>query len=325
MSILDDSTQLFELTLARLKPTEPIKSDNRRAARRVRVFESRPQTNETCFVPNIPQILHEADSKENIISPRLNQRAFKEELRASEERLNKVKRGCSLFSLINQPPKIHPLEKPKYRFSGVGDKIRELNKDYNGSPQKKLEFIIPVTSKSPERIDLVSKINTSEIERRKLQRIISDSDQLVYRYHNDTISNINHMNSRRFRAMKQFYEDSARNGFTSARKRAERASQKSRLRVLTDFDWWEDIIEFAYQWGPLDKAEQRFMEKISRIDMLTSSVFVSLLNEAKSGLKSPERCIKVLERINEVCHIIDPNLIFMFQKTKSARKHNKLY
>ena len=319
MMNLNLSNSLFELTLSNFKPIEPKKNEGKKSVRKI--LKNKNESTNICFVPNIPKILNKIDEIENLKSPRLNLNPMKAELRTSFERLKRIRVGCSLFELLKEKPIKYKIETPKLKFSGVGNNIRSIPENYNNITSEK--FLNNNLNNLDEKIDNYSRINIADKEILKLNKIISDTDKIKLQYYNEGVQRINHSNERRFRSMKLFYENVSKYGFENARKKAKRSNQQSRLRIMGKFEWWEEFIEFCFK-GKIDIDERRLIESISRVERLNTSSFVSLVNDVKESVENNERCLELLNWINNKCQIIDQNMNFMYKNIKPGQRKKKI-
>ena len=309
-SMLDDNDELFEMTLARVREPPPKEDPLKKPVRRVRVFKKK--TEETAYYPDIDQVLYRLHYDEALRKPRINDKPYKNELRESTRRLERVKRGVPIANVIKEEKKQYPLIQGNYKYKGVGKTITKLSTPPNFSAAKRVDFIMPIQEDPPAILQ--QRINASEQTILRLKKIISNSDEMTVMYHNEMIEFLNHASERRHRAMKKFCDDAAKNGFEKAHRRAVRAAQKSRLRVLTHYPWWEEFLDFAFK-KPVGKNEEHLIEVLSRAEKITATVFIGILQDVRMHVKHNKRCLELLSWINKKAHIVDDQIEALVEDT----------
>jgi hypothetical protein len=175
-------------------------------------------------------------------------------------------------------------------------------------PVRQIQFVQPVYSKPPERVDFVSRINIAEPRRVKLKRIIQDSEKQELQFQNEMIQFLNHANERRVRASEKFFDDMSRYGLKRAQLNAKRAAQRSRLRVRCRTSWWDEFIAFAFT-ERVGREEEKFIERIARKPNLTFKDYYELIRELENRPEGNERCLELLKWINAKCHFADEEII----------------
>jgi hypothetical protein len=231
-----------------------------------------------------------------------------------------VQRGVSLCKLIDRKPTFYPLLEPPRRFAAVNEVLRKL--PVRGSsipPVRQIQFVQPVYSKPPERVDFVSRINLAEPRKAKLKRLIQDSEKQELQFQNDMIQFLNHANERRLRASEKFFDDMSQHGLKRAQLNAKRATQRSRLRVRCHTDWWEEFIAFAFS-ARVGREEERFIEGIARKPHLSFKEYYEMLREFENHPEGKERCIELLKWINAKCKFADEDIIKILKADEARSK-----
>ncbi|OHT09763.1 hypothetical protein TRFO_21185 [Tritrichomonas foetus] len=304
-NLVDLESDLFDLTLSKFAPMEPASDIKRNPVRNVRVWEHHNDKNTISGGQSVQNMVHKLKDCDHFRARNINKhKEFHNELKASEYRLNLVKRGVSFNKLLKNPTEEYQTVEPEKRFAGINDVIRRIPTKYTGIPPvRKIQFIHPTSSKPPERVDLVSKINFSEGPKAKLKHIRQQSADLQLQYHNEMIDHLNHANERRQRASQQFWDDMIEYGIDRAQLNAKRAAQKSRLRVMGQIEWWDDFMSYAYHTN-LTKYEEKFIERLSRNPKITTSELIRMIREME---RKPERkrCLDWLYWINNKCNIVN--------------------
>ena len=320
-SMLDDNDELFEMTLARVREPPPKEDPLKKPVRRVRVFKKK--TEETAFSPDIDQVLYKLHYDEALRKPRFRDNAYKNELRESTRRLERVRMGAPIANVIKEEDKKkYPLIQGNYKYKGVGKTITKLATPQKFSNARKIDFIMPIQEDPPPKLQ--SKINSSEQTILRLKKIISNSDEMTVRYHNEMIEFLNHASERRHRAMKEFCNDAAQNGFKKAHRRAVRAAQKSRLRVLSNYPWWQDFLDFAFQ-KPVGKNEEHLIQVLSRAESITATLFIRMLQDVRMHVKHNKRCLELLSWINKRAHIVDDQIEALVEDTIIVEQEKTSY
>lgn len=313
LSLVDE--EVFELTLQKLRPHEPKQDSHQRAVARVKIFENHHKIN-GAFFPNLDHLekeLHENDHYER--HPTRNIPEFQKELKASNHRLALAKNGVPLYKIFSQQSPRYCQIDPKAKFAGVTDLIKE-NIKFSVPKSRQITLVQPLSSRVPERINLVDRISFATIERQKFQKLIAEQDKSDILLRNEMIEHLNHANERRLRAAEAFYNDLAKNGLNVAQANYARSSQKSRLRVISQQLWWNDFIEFAYS-QKVGQIEERFIKQIGRSPTIKGSEFAQLKGKMQSDPKY-KRCLELLEWINNRCHIIDDETLSLLMSDRSA-------
>ena len=342
---------LFELTLSRFAPAEPLSDPKHRPVRRVRIWEHHGagKTNEASNGENIEHVVGKLQDCEHFRTDRLNSnKEFHNELRASEARLRLVKRGVPLYKALQEPqlmtynsarrpnkttlqksqsqavPPLYTPVEPDRRFEGINDTMHKIPAKYTGIPPvRKVQFVYPVTSKQPERVDLVSKINLTDQARTRLKKAKQRSENIQLQYHNEMIEHLNHVNERRMRVAEQFFNDTAEQGLERAELNAKRSSQRSRLRTMCKVEWWEDFINFAFPDNNISTKEEKFVERMARHPNLTTTEFIDLVREIGDDPRN-SRCREMLEWINKRCQIIDSVTLKLMLEDSDLKRIKKL-
>lgn len=340
-NLVDFERDLFDLTLSKFAPTEPAQNIKRNPVRRVHIFEHHGEQNGR--MPNVTHAVKNLEDCDRIRTRHLNVNAdVHAELRASEHRLQLVRRGVSLSKvLMNDSSKKYQAYEPGKRFDGVNDVMRKMPTKYSGiPPSRRIQFVQSTSSTPPERVDLVSKINIAEPQKAKLKKIRHVTAEVELQRHNEMIQHLNHANERRLRSTKQFFDDIADYGYEVAQRRAKRAAQRSRLRVMCKADWWEDFMKEVSK-NPkapstdeyideeteennntemkITRAEEKFIERLARHPNFTMSEFIDIVYEMdkrQSKMKVKDRCRQWLNWINERCKIIDKTTLKIMLEEK---------
>lgn len=349
-NLVDLEHNLFELTLSRFAPAEPLSDPKHKPVRRVRIWDHHGagKTNEDSLGENVNHVVGKLQDCEHFRTDRLNSnKEFHNELRASEARLRLVKRGVPLYKALQEPslmtynsarrptkktmqksqsqvcPPYTPVE-PDKRFDGVSDAMHKIPAKYTGIPPvRKVQFVYPVTSKQPERVDLVSKINLTDQARTRLKKARQRSENLQLQYHNEMIEHLNHVNERRLRQADKFFEDTAEQGLHQAEMNAKRSSQRSRLRTMSKVEWWEDFINFSFPNNNISKREEKFIERMARHPNLSPSEFIDLVREIGDDPKN-NKCREMLDWINERCQIIDTVTLKLMLEDSDLKRIKRL-
>lgn len=332
-NLVDLEKDFFELTLAKFDPVEPAQDIKHKPVRRVHVFEHHGDKIER--VPNnITNTAKKLGEFDRIRTSHLNVNAdVHAELLASEHRLQLVRRGVPLSKvLMNEShPKYEPFE-PEKRFDGVNEAMRKMPSKYSGiPPSRKIQFIYQTSSKPNDRVDLVSKINIAAPQKNKLRKIRKGTSKIQLQYHNEMIQHLNHVNERRLRSTRKFFDDIADYGYEIADRKAKRAAQRSRLRVMCKAEWWEDFMKEVSKNKKTNNneddddemkityAEEKFIERLARNPNFTMSEFIDLVHEMdvrQNKMKKKDRCREWLDWINERCEIIDKNTLKLMLEDK---------
>ena len=308
-SLTDIHSDLFEYTMSKFAPSEPNQDAKHRAVRRVRVFDHHNDHEENT---NIPHVVRQLKECETFKGRHLNKnKEFHSELKASELRLQLVKRGVSFNKLITEDdtfreeqPCEYKVVEPTKRFEGVSEVIRKIPKKYSGVPPvRKIQFIYPVTARQTERVDLVARINLTDGPRARLKRIRQRSNDLHLMYHNEMIDHLNHTNERRSRAAQMFWDDMNKYGIERAQINAKRAASRSRLRYMCKAEWWQEFMSENVN-GRISKFEEKFIERLARNPDITVSTLIKMIKEMERNPNSG-RCRQWLDWINEHVGIID--------------------
>ena len=85
--------------------------------------------------------------------------------------------------------------KETYKCHGIGKIIQELSVPYKGKEKQKIQFVIPIKEGSQQK--LTDNITSAAQPIKRLQKIISNSDEMSIKYHNEMIKFLNHSNERR--------------------------------------------------------------------------------------------------------------------------------
>lgn len=349
-NLVDLERNLFELTLSRFAPAEPLSDPKHKPVRRVRIWDHHGagKTNEDSLGENVNHVVGKLQDCEHFRTDRLNSnKEFHNELRASEARLRLVKRGVPLYKALQEPqlmtydsarrstslqksqsgkicPPLYTPVEPNRRFDGINDAMHKIPAKYTGIPPvRKVQFVYPVASKQPERVDLVSKINLTDQARTRLKKAKQKSENIQLQYHNEMIEHLNHVNERRLRVADQFFDDVAEYGIDKAEMNAKRSSQRSRLRTMCKVEWWEDFINFAFPDNKITKKEEKFVERMARHPNLTTSEFIDLVREIGDDPKN-SRCREMLDWINERCQIIDTVTLRLMLEDRDLKRIKKL-
>lgn len=341
---------LFELTLSRFAPDELSADPKHRPVQRVRIWDHHgPQSNENSVSPNMHHIVGKLKDCEHFRTDRLNSnKEFHQEMRAAENRLKLVKRGVPLYRVLKDsqipsstyssprqaklnktksstvvPPMYTPVE-PNRRFDGVNEVMHKIPAKYTGIPPvRKIQFVYPVSSTQPEKVDLVSKINLTEVARTRLKRTKQRSENLQLQCHNEMIDHLNHVNERRLRAAEDFFNDTAEYGLEIAQINAKRSLQRSRLRTMCNVEWWDDFINFAFPTNVVKKNEEKFVERMARHPNLSPAEFINLVREMDADPNSG-RCREMLDWINERSGIIDNVTLNLMLEDRDLKRIKKL-
>ena len=306
----DDSKDLFGLTNSNKIP--PRVENVKKPAQRVKYFE--PKCQPTAYYPDLDDVVCRLRIEEGAKKAHINKSPFQMEMKEIENRIQKVKKGVPLSTLIqNDKNRKYPFQKERFKYNGVGNYIESLPQISPQQQLKKVQFVLPVYDKGYQRLPLTSRINTADATSKRLRKILNDADEFELRAHNEMVAYINHANERRERAIKQFYEDANKYGFEEAEKRAKRATQKSRLRVMTQYQWWEEFLDFAFE-KPVGRNEERIIEKIAKASPLSSTVFIGFVQEVNNAKYNNERCLALLNWVNRRCQLVDDNVLNMVQE-----------
>ncbi|EAY02775.1 hypothetical protein TVAG_370030 [Trichomonas vaginalis G3] len=281
------------------------RNDPKKQPRREKFFD---HTDENNFFPDINQVLQKLDTNECIKPAKILRNPFKQELKASNQRLAQIKRGVPLMNIIPHELTIYPLLEEKLKYNGVADVISELPQDYKAGLIKKVDFVIPVRDKQVRPPPLSARINTADQITKRIQRLITKGDRLALKYHNEVISNINHANQRRARVMKQFNSDLNKYGFREASRRAQRASQKSRLRIISNHPWWPEFIDYAFS-NSVTSEENQLIHDIAETENLNGPKLMGFIKDILENYQNPYRSMELIRWINNRCKIIDDNVL----------------
>ena len=272
------------------------------------------EANETSFYPDVDQVMCRLRAEEGIKRARIRRNPFHQELKLMNQRIQKINRGVPLQTVLqNEGKRTYPLLKEKYKFNGVGEKIDTLPQITFPRQLQKVQFVIPASESQNNRVPLSSRINTADVASRRLTRLINEADKFEIQAHNEMVTYINHANERRERAIKQLYEDMNNYGYEEAERRAKRAAQKSRLRIMTNYNWWEDFLNFAFE-KTVGKHEEKVIEMIAKADPLTSTVFIRIVQDVNNANYKNERSLELLNWVNKRCKLIDDNVLNMVQE-----------
>lgn len=189
-NLVDYQEDLFELTNTKFQPNEPLTDPKHRPVRHVRVWEHRSDTSDSLLSPNLNHLVARLSDTERVTTERLNTyREFMIEDKASKARLARVQRGCPLFRVLQDEPRVHRPVEASRRFSAINDVLGRMPAHAGGiPPARKIEFVHPVSARPPDRVDLVSKISVADAQRMKLDRAIQESQRLDLQYHNELVS-----------------------------------------------------------------------------------------------------------------------------------------
>ena len=309
-NLVDYEQDLFELTKSKFKPNEPLCDPKHRPVRRIRVWDHHGDNADGSFAPNLHHLVSQLNDCENVNVDRLKTYAeYHDALKVSNARLDRVRRGCSLYRLLEEEPPIYKPVQPQRRFAVVNDILQKMpGKVPTIPPARHIEFVYPVSARAPERVDLVSKISIAESQRLKLKRVVQTSERQHLQYHNELVDYLNHKNERRMRASQAFYEDIAKYDLKRAELNAKRNSQKSRLRVMIKTQWWEEFIEFAFS-ERVRREEEKFIERIARKPNLSVKEYYDLLRELESRPETAGRCVELLKWLNNKVHYADEEMV----------------
>ena len=309
-NLVDYEQDLFELTKSKFKPNEPLCDPKHRPVRRIRVWDHHGDSTDGSFAPNLHHLVSQLNDCENVNVDRLKTYAeYHDALKVSNARLDRVRRGCSLYRLLEEEPPIYKPVQPQRRFAVVNDILQKMpGKVPTIPPARHIEFVYPVSARAPERVDLVSKISIAESQRLKLKRVVQTSERQHLQYHNELVDYLNHKNERRMRASQAFYEDIAKYDLKRAELNAKRNSQKSRLRVMIKTQWWEEFIEFAFS-ERVRREEEKFIERIARKPNLSVKEYYDFLRELESRPETAGRCVELLKWLNNKVHYADEEMV----------------
>lgn len=295
--------------------------------RRERIFENDPECN--TFTPDVNKVLQKLDANECLKPVKILHNPFKQELRASNQRLAQVRRGVPLMKVIPEKPVEYPLLEEKLKYDGIGDVIAELPQDYKAGLIKKVDFVIPVTARPVRPPQLSARLNSADLITKRIQRLMIESDKMTLKFHNEVIANLNHANQRRTRVMKQFNSDLNKYGYKEASRRAKRAAQKSRLRIISRYPWWAEFIEYAFS-QPVTSEENKLIHEISETTNLNGPQIMSWIKKVSEEYQNPDRSLELILWINTKCKIIDENVLNIIkdqgmfkpevQKTRGLKK-----
>lgn len=319
-NLVDYEQEIFEMTQARLQPTEPPLDLLHRPVRRVHIWEHNDDE-EGAFNANMLQMIAQMNEGEKIRTDRMNPYAeLHQELKTSNARLERVKRGCSLFKLLEEEQPTYKIIDPKRRFAAVHEILQKAPAKSMVPPVRKIEFVHPVSARGHARVDLISKINIAEKQKLKLQKISQQSERQHIRCHNELVEYLNHRNQRRMRASEAFYEDMSHHNLRVAQANARRKGQRSRLRVMNkSITWWEDFINYAFS-EKVGREEEKFIERIARKPNMTVREYYEFLRELESKPDIFGRCIDMLKWLNTRVHYADEELIAIL-KYDEERSH----
>jgi hypothetical protein len=186
-------------------------------------------------------------------------------------------------------------------------------------PVRLIQFVRPVYAKTPDRVDFVSRISIAEPQRMKLRRIVQGSEKQELRFQNEMIEFLNHANERRLRASETFFEDMSRHSLRRAEANAKRKAQRSRLRVRSDVDWWEEFVEFAFS-GKVGREEEKFIERIARKPNLTFREYYELVKELEGRSEQNDRCMELLRWMNARNNFADEDIIRILKEDEMRSK-----
>lgn len=317
MFLADDAEELFRLTTARIKEPHQSNEKSKRPIRKVHVFSHHEEKNH--FNPDVDKVICKMNEREVINHVNIRTDAFKDENKRFSQKITRIKRGVPLTKILREEsPRYTPVNITQ-RYSNFSKKISEIPEHYNNILYKmrSVDFVEQIVKQDPKSENTTQNIDCSEKSINKLRKIISASDEITQKLHNEMIDHLNHTNERRERAMKVFYEESYKFGFNKARARYQRASQRSRLRVMGKFPWWEEFIQFAYK-KKVGQDEKHLIEVLSREEILNSTRFASIMHDVEKNVENPERCIELLNWINKKCKIIDEHITALIDDTPTA-------
>jgi hypothetical protein len=315
------SRQLFELTRPEFTPSEPPADIFHRPVRRVRVWEHHGERDDGAFAPNLYHVVAQLNDCESFRTRRRKPFAeFDDEMRTGDARLALVRRGVSLAKLISAKPRTYaPIETPR-RFAAVNQILQKMPAQSSGIPPvRQIQFVRPVYAQPPDRVDFVSRISIAEPQRMRLRRIVQASEKQELRFQNEVIEALNHANQRRLRSSEAFFEDMSRYGLRRAQANAKRSTQRSRLRVRSDVDWWEEFIKFAFT-GKVGREEEKFIERIARKPNLTFREYYEIVKELETRPEQNDRCLELLRWINARNNFADEDIIRILKEDEMRSK-----
>ena len=297
----ENENNFFQLTSSPFAKDDPHSDPRHRPVKRVR----NEQNNDTYSTTNIDHFLAKLQDCENIKVGKLDQnKEFRRELRESEARLRLVKRGVPLYRTFKSTPQIYTPLTPKNRFHMIHEVIQKTPAKYAGVPPiRKIQFVYPYSARPQERIDLVSRINLSEEPRIKIKHARQRSQNLTLQYYNEMSNYLEYLNERRQEKAEVFFNDTAKYGIDKAQLNSKLNMKKSRLKIMSKADWWEDFIEHAFSNRTVSINEEKFIERVARHPNLTPSEFINLFKEYERNPKG--KCLDWLKWINEKCNIIN--------------------
>ena len=286
-SLVDD--EVFSLTIAKLKPHEPVSDVRRRGVRKQQVWKQNEEMNFP-IIENLEQIGRELEGKERIVNPRHRKSVFQKELELSTARLEKVKRGVSFSHILQNEPVIkYPKINTDTRLHQV---VTQMNKKDDLPKARQISFVAKQNFGSNPTIDLVSHVSISKDPTIRYRQIVKHLTESQIESENDVIDYVNHANERRLRAVTQYYEEICRYGFEKASRNARRASQKSSLRILCHSDWWEDFINYAYQ-QKVGPKENKFIKQVGKNPNIKPAQYIEWYKAFQSQ-PTYKRCLELL-------------------------------
>lgn len=312
-NLIDYEHELFQLTLANFAPQEPANDLKHKPVRKIRMFENHDKSHNG-NIENVSTVVTKLKSCDKIRVDHIKMNdPVHAELRASEHRLQLVRRGVPLNKVLyNENHQEYQVIEPPKRFKNIQNAVRKVPPKYSGIPQsRKIQFLYPTKPTPPDHVDLISKINMVDARRNKLKQLKQQSNEIQLRYYNEMLEYLNHCNERRIRASRQFFDDMADYGLERAEINSKRNAQRSRLRVMCKAEWWDDFMNEAVGDNittRITPSEQSFLERLSRKPSFTISEFIDLVIEMEKRekrMKKKDRCREWLDWINERCQIID--------------------
>ena len=311
----DEDDGIFDLTRSKL--SEPLGDPTKRPVQRVRNYKKKFE--EMNYSPNVDNVILKLKLREGAKTTRIHSDPFAQEMREVEARIAKVKRGVPLCQILqNDKARKYPLQEERFLYNGVGEEIEALPTISAQRQIKKVQFVMPVSESNKARVSLSERINTSDGSSNRLKKLINRSAAFEIQSHNDMVTYINHANERRYRAMKQFYHDMNEFGYEEAERRSARLSQRSRLRIMSNYKWWNEFIDFVFE-KRVTRNEEKLIEKISKIDSLSSTVFIGLIQEINNARYDNTRCLEMLNWINKRCNVLDDNVLSMIKEPTASQ------
>lgn len=303
-----DELPLFGLTLSKFLIKRREVPLTQRPVKKLKIFKEQPFVN---IYGN--EIIGKTRSK------RITNYALRKEIAEANKRLKRLKCGASLASVFGSFNNKHT---PEVSVPKLFEVRRTLNTlPPVKKPVKKIEFILPKPFRDPGPLNLAETIGTNSQFKNNLDLILENANLYDINNHYSVIRELNHMNERRPRALMAMYKDCVENGLNVARRRAQRAALRSRLRILKSGELWEEFIDFAFQ-NSITQHEIKLIEIVGSKDCLTGQDYFEMKSHAESLGKDGFRCLELLYWLNKHFDIVDERIETLIKRDKPTVSPN---